>query len=39
VLDGRPYTRGTAEVLARFLASPEYAELVAAGSTTAGPGD
>ncbi|SCF22901.1 ADP-ribose pyrophosphatase YjhB, NUDIX family [Micromonospora viridifaciens] len=28
-LDGRPYTPGTAEVLARFLASPEYAELTA----------
>ncbi len=27
VLDGRPYTPGTADVLARFLASPEYAEL------------
>jgi 8-oxo-dGTP pyrophosphatase MutT (NUDIX family) len=24
VLDGRPYTPGTADVLARFLASPEY---------------
>lgn len=30
VLDGRPYTLGTVEVLTRFLASPEYAELVAA---------
>ncbi|OKI62433.1 NUDIX hydrolase [Micromonospora sp. CB01531] len=27
VLDGRPYTPGTADVLARFLASPEYARL------------
>ncbi|MFF5180879.1 NUDIX domain-containing protein [Micromonospora sp. NPDC000316] len=25
VLDGRPYTPGTVEVLTRFLASPEYA--------------
>ncbi|MEV1132153.1 NUDIX domain-containing protein [Agromyces sp. NPDC049794] len=29
VLDGRPYTPGTAEVLARFLASPVHAELAA----------
>lgn len=27
VLDGRTYTPGTAEVLARFLASPEYKRL------------
>lgn len=27
VLDGRPYTPGTAQMLTRFLASPEYAEL------------
>ena len=27
VLDGRPFAPGTAEVLARFLASPEYARL------------
>ncbi|MCW3840968.1 NUDIX domain-containing protein [Micromonospora yasonensis] len=32
VLDGRPYTRGTAEILTRFLASPEYAELAAAAA-------
>ncbi|MGN9804706.1 NUDIX domain-containing protein [Micromonospora sp. L32] len=31
VLDGRPYTPGTVEVLTRFLASPEYAGLAAAG--------
>ncbi|MCI4065785.1 NUDIX domain-containing protein [Micromonospora sp. R77] len=30
LFDGRPYTPGTAEVLARFLASPEYARLTAA---------
>ncbi|MFR9778085.1 NUDIX domain-containing protein [Micromonospora sp. MS34] len=30
VLDGRPYTPGTAEVLTRFLASAEYAELATA---------
>ncbi|MEU8261879.1 NUDIX domain-containing protein [Micromonospora sp. NPDC048999] len=29
VLDGRPYTPGTAEMLARFLASPECAALTA----------
>ncbi|WP_446210080.1 NUDIX domain-containing protein [Micromonospora sp. IBSANI012] len=29
VLDGRPYTPGTVEVLTRFLASPEYAGLAA----------
>jgi len=29
VLDGRPYTPGTVDVLARFLSSPEYAELTA----------
>ncbi|MGR6320435.1 NUDIX domain-containing protein [Micromonospora soli] len=29
VLDGRPYTPGTAAVLADFLASPAYAELAA----------
>lgn len=28
ILDGRPFTPGTAEVLARFLASPEYARLI-----------
>lgn len=28
VLDGRPYTPGTAAALARFLASPAYANLV-----------
>ncbi|MEU2610116.1 NUDIX domain-containing protein [Micromonospora sp. NPDC007271] len=27
VLDGRPYTPGSVAVLARFLASPEYADL------------
>lgn len=27
VLDGRPFTPGTSDVLARFLASPEYARL------------
>ncbi|WBB68172.1 NUDIX domain-containing protein [Micromonospora sp. WMMD812] len=32
VLDGRPYTPGTAEVLTRFLASPEYARLAAAAT-------
>ncbi|MFF4874591.1 NUDIX domain-containing protein [Micromonospora sp. NPDC000668] len=32
VLDGRPFTPGTVEVLTRFLASPEYA---GAGTTTA----
>ncbi|MGC5019200.1 NUDIX domain-containing protein [Micromonospora sp. DT47] len=31
VLDGRPYTPGTVEVLTRFLASPDYAGLVTAG--------
>ncbi|MDH6460588.1 hypothetical protein M2302_000749 [Micromonospora sp. A200] len=31
VLDGRPYTPGTVDVLTRFLASPEYAGLTAAG--------
>ncbi|MEU4714440.1 hypothetical protein AB0F73_12415 [Micromonospora purpureochromogenes] len=30
VLDGRPYTPGTVEVLTRFLASPEYAGLATA---------
>lgn len=30
LFDGRPYTPGTAEVLARFLASPDYARLTAA---------
>ncbi|MGK5442605.1 NUDIX domain-containing protein [Micromonospora sp. URMC 105] len=30
VLDGRPYTPGTVEVLTRFLVSPEYAGLAAA---------
>ena len=30
LLDGRPYTPGTADLLARFLASPEYARLTAA---------
>ncbi|MFC4147474.1 NUDIX domain-containing protein [Micromonospora mangrovi] len=30
LFDGRPYTPGTAEILARFLASPEYARLTAA---------
>ncbi|SBT42387.1 NUDIX hydrolase [Micromonospora auratinigra] len=34
VLDGRPYTLGTIDVLTRFLASPEYAGL--AGSPLAG---
>jgi 8-oxo-dGTP pyrophosphatase MutT (NUDIX family) len=29
LLDGRPYTPGTADLLARFLASPEYARLTA----------
>jgi 8-oxo-dGTP diphosphatase len=29
VLDGRDYTPGTADMLARFLASPEYANLTA----------
>ncbi|MFG2100100.1 NUDIX domain-containing protein [Micromonospora echinaurantiaca] len=29
VLDGRPFTPGTAEVLARFLGSPEHARLAA----------
>lgn len=32
LLDGRSYTPGTAEVLARFLASPEHARLAAAAS-------
>lgn len=27
ILDGRPYTPGTARVLTRFLASPQYAQL------------
>ncbi|MEV0724790.1 hypothetical protein AB0I37_18665 [Micromonospora purpureochromogenes] len=31
VLDGRPYTPGTVEVLTRFLASPGHAGLAAAG--------
>lgn len=31
LLDGRPYTPGTAELLTRFLTSPEYARLAAAG--------
>ncbi|MGC1211224.1 MAG: NUDIX domain-containing protein [Micromonospora sp.] len=31
LFDGRPYTPGTAELLTRFLASPEYARLAAAG--------
>ncbi|RLP84385.1 MULTISPECIES: NUDIX domain-containing protein [unclassified Micromonospora] len=31
VLDGRPYTPGTVEVLTRFLAAPEYAGTAAAG--------
>ncbi|PWU49304.1 RNA pyrophosphohydrolase [Micromonospora globispora] len=31
LFDGRPYTPGTAELLARFLASLEYARLAAAG--------
>ncbi|WP_233258110.1 hypothetical protein [Micromonospora sp. S4605] len=29
VLDGRPFTPGTAEVLARFLGSPEHTRLTA----------
>ncbi|MER7893979.1 NUDIX domain-containing protein [Micromonospora sp. NPDC094482] len=32
LLDGRPYTPGTAEVLARFLDSPEYPRLVTAAA-------
>lgn len=32
VFDGRPYTPGTADTLARFLASPEYAVLTAIAS-------
>lgn len=31
LFDGRPYTPGTAELLTRFLASPEYAGLAASG--------
>ncbi|MEH0819791.1 MULTISPECIES: hypothetical protein [unclassified Micromonospora] len=31
VLDGRPYTPGTVEVLTHFLASPEYTGLAVAG--------
>ncbi|MBQ0901111.1 NUDIX domain-containing protein [Micromonospora sp. U21] len=31
VLDGRPYTPGTVEVLTRFLAAPEYAGTATAG--------
>ncbi|MET8348409.1 MULTISPECIES: NUDIX domain-containing protein [unclassified Micromonospora] len=31
VLDGRPYTPGTVEVLTRFLASPKYAGAATAG--------
>ncbi|SCL33622.1 hypothetical protein GA0070624_4778 [Micromonospora rhizosphaerae] len=31
LLDGRPYTPGTARLLTRFLASPEYTRLAAAG--------
>ncbi|SCG67476.1 NUDIX domain-containing protein [Micromonospora inositola] len=30
LLDGRPYTPGTADLLTRFLTSPEYARLAAA---------
>ncbi|MEO3778826.1 NUDIX domain-containing protein [Micromonospora sp. B11E3] len=37
LFDGRPYTPGTPDVLARFLTSPEYAEALAAGrARTAG---
>ncbi|WP_051724011.1 NUDIX hydrolase [Micromonospora chokoriensis] len=36
VLDGRPWTPGTVEVLTEFLASPEYA-AAATGRTTIGP--
>ncbi|WP_233512818.1 hypothetical protein [Micromonospora deserti] len=32
VLDGRPWTPGTVEVLARFLASPEYGRLAVAAA-------
>ncbi|MEV6376849.1 NUDIX domain-containing protein [Micromonospora musae] len=32
LLDGRPYTPGTVEVLTRFLASPEHARLTAAAA-------
>ncbi|WP_328416285.1 NUDIX domain-containing protein [Micromonospora sp. NBC_00389] len=31
VLDGRPFTPGTVEVLTRFLASPEYADASTTG--------